>query len=385
MGRRHFAVGAVVAVFMLLWFWHRHVTGFTASLPPEEPKELCATSAEVRALAEAVLNDKVANAALEIAALKTQLLEGTRSGDALAAAAAAVADAAALTHTKKVTKEVFGSWIPDWWPGQAWGRMDDCPLIPTSAHLSGMDRNTVYSGFIDFKLKAMAPGTVLRGLEIGALHNKAVVAREGVNMTYVDYQSIEQLRKTYSEDELKTFQLPDIVGNAETLTDVADHYADFYIWSHVIEHTELTLKALATSVRVTKPGGYIFLVAPNMCQCFDRQRLVTKWEHFEEEYLDETAAARNKPEHLREWAISHLTAMNQLQITDATNHRVNTTPAEIAQLANHFKNYPIHFHTFSPSSFLTLLVNAKVKLGFRYDIVFYGEESINMIAVLQRT
>jgi SAM-dependent methyltransferase len=53
---------------------------------------------------------------------------------------------------------------------------------------------------------------------------------------------------------------------------VADESQDFVISSHVIEHFFDPIKALLEWVRVVRPGGYIFVIAPHKERTFDKDR-----------------------------------------------------------------------------------------------------------------
>lgn len=272
-------------------------------------------------------------------------------------------------------------------PGYAWAHDSDCSVLGdienNNPHVH--NRPTTYKAFLEWK-QAQNPGRKLVGLEIGALHNKAPLGVDNIEMHYIDYLPAEELKKMYPE--WKDIQVPDIVSDAEALRGIADEYADFYIWSHVIEHTELSLKALNNSLRVVRPNGYVFLMVPNMCRTFDRQRLTTNWEHFVEEFYDESAAARNKKEHYREWTISHLTAAEHNKYV-ANGHLNVLQPkqSDVDHWYNHFyeKKYSIHYHTWTPTSLLEFIVRAKTDLGFKLDLLYFSLESLNMIVVLQKS
>jgi ubiquinone/menaquinone biosynthesis C-methylase UbiE len=277
---------------------------------------------------------------------------------------------------------------PPSFPGYAWGHDPDCSLLGEleNNNPSTHNRATTYKAFLGWK-QAQNPGRKLVGLEIGALHNKAQLGVDGIDMHYIDYLSAEELKIQYSEWK-DTIQVPDIVSDAESLRGINDGYADFYIWSHVIEHTELSLRALNNSLRVVRPNGFVFLTVPNMCRTFDRQRLTTNWEHFVEEYLDESAAEKNRKEHFREWSISHLTAQDMPKyITNGHLNTLQPSQEEISSLQKHFldKHYSIHYHTWTPTSLLEFLTKAKTDLGMKLDMLYFSVESLNLIVVLQRS
>ena len=108
----------------------------------------------------------------------------------------------------------------------------------------------------------------LEGLEIGgSAHNPF-----GLNTKNVDFTGELDTVYKRAEVELCGESLPvDIVARGDELP-VSDESQDFVISSHVIEHFFDPIKALREWMRVVRPGGYIFVIAPHKERTFDKDR-----------------------------------------------------------------------------------------------------------------
>jgi len=108
----------------------------------------------------------------------------------------------------------------------------------------------------------------LRGLEIGgSSHNPF-----GLKTLNVDYTA--SMDTVYKQSELKIVgkALPvDIVASGDALP-ILDESQDFVVTSHVLEHIPDPIMALEEWYRVTKPGGYVFMIIPHKERTFDRDR-----------------------------------------------------------------------------------------------------------------
>ena len=108
----------------------------------------------------------------------------------------------------------------------------------------------------------------LKGLEIGgSSHNPF-----GLKTKNVDYTA--DLATVHKLEEIKMCGAAlevDIVAPGDALP-VADASQDFVISSHVIEHFFDPIKAIKEWMRVIRPGGYIFIIAPHKERTFDKER-----------------------------------------------------------------------------------------------------------------
>ncbi|HEX3624933.1 MAG TPA: glycosyltransferase [Verrucomicrobiae bacterium] len=111
----------------------------------------------------------------------------------------------------------------------------------------------------------------LEGLEIGgSSHNPF-----GLKTKNVDYTA--DLMTVHKEEEVKMCGRAlsvDIVAPGDALP-VADGSQDFVISSHVIEHFFDPIKAIKEWLRVVRPGGFIFIIAPHKERTFDKTRTRT--------------------------------------------------------------------------------------------------------------
>lgn len=98
----------------------------------------------------------------------------------------------------------------------------------------------------------------LSGLEIGgSAHNPF-----GLRTLNVDYtDDMETIYKKGEYDFCQEKMPVDIVADGDNIP-VEDESQDFVISSHVMEHFFDPIKALKEWMRVTKVGGYIFIIAP---------------------------------------------------------------------------------------------------------------------------
>ncbi len=100
----------------------------------------------------------------------------------------------------------------------------------------------------------------LRGLEIGGSAHNAF----GLNTLNVDYT--DDYTTTFKKHEVELageYMKVDIVASGDDLP-LKDGTVDFVISSHVIEHFYDPVKAIQEWLRVVRPGGYVFIIAPHI-------------------------------------------------------------------------------------------------------------------------
>ncbi|MFN8392566.1 MAG: methyltransferase domain-containing protein [Bdellovibrionota bacterium] len=185
-----------------------------------------------------------------------------------------------------------------------------------------------------------------RGLEIGPLH-RPLPRHGGMQVDYIDRYTVPQLREHYPE--LKDLPLvePTIIGDGETLSEVADQTYDFLIAAHVIEHTRNPISAIEQWCRVLKPGGLLYLIVPDKRITFDKQRVRTTLEHMILDYV--SPSAERDFEHFLDYAVF----VNKKQQWMAVE--------EAKRLCA--EDYSIHFHVFLPSDVIRLVewISANVR------------------------
>jgi SAM-dependent methyltransferase len=99
----------------------------------------------------------------------------------------------------------------------------------------------------------------LRGLEIGGSAHNAFGLKT-LNIDYTDdYSTVFKKQEIELAGECMKV---DIVASGDNLP-FKDSSVDFVISSHVIEHFYDPVKAIEEWLRVVKPGGYVFIIAPH--------------------------------------------------------------------------------------------------------------------------
>lgn len=108
----------------------------------------------------------------------------------------------------------------------------------------------------------------LRGLEIGGSAHNAFNLKT-LNVDYTD-----DYTTCFKQEEARlcgSYMKVDIVAAGDDLP-FKDNTVDFVINSHVIEHFYDPVHAIEEWLRVVKPGGYVFIIAPHKERTFDRDR-----------------------------------------------------------------------------------------------------------------
>jgi SAM-dependent methyltransferase len=125
---------------------------------------------------------------------------------------------------------------------------------------------------------------------------------------------------------------------------------DVVFSSHVIEHLANPLRALAAWRRVTRPGGYMLIVAPHMQGTFDHRRAITSLEHIVEDF--ERGIEEDDMTHLDETLSLHDRTRDVPMDDDTWAETRRSNPSTRA----------LHHHTFTTPSLLALLDRAGLEL-----------------------
>jgi len=208
------------------------------------------------------------------------------------------------------------------------------------------------------------------GIEIGAL-NSPLRVPPSVEVRYVDYLPIHTLRRHHAHlvADGQTLVVPDVIDDGELLESFADESVDFVIASHFIEHCEDPIGALAAHLRVVRRGGILLQVLPDKRFSFDVARPITSLDHLIRDHDD--GPKRSRQEHYREWA-EHVDKVAQ---QDIERHA-----ADLAA-----RRFSIHFHVWTPSAYLHLLLHCQA-IGLPFDIDFFRQNNkIEFITVLRKT
>jgi SAM-dependent methyltransferase len=193
----------------------------------------------------------------------------------------------------------------------------------------------------------------LKALEIGG--PSRVFTADGLLPIYPIASSVDCVQwaaRTFwhTLDPAQGFQ-PDGVRRGELyilddldLGPLPDDAYELVFCSHVLEHIANPLRALRAWRRVTRPGGYLLVVAPHMSGTFDHRRPLTPLSHIIEDF--ERSVGEDDLTHLEE-------------VIELHDHSLDATSRDrAAWLQRHKENVNsrvLHHHTFTTRSLLTLL------------------------------
>ena len=207
------------------------------------------------------------------------------------------------------------------------------------------------------------------GIEIGALYLPLRLPR-GAAVRYVDRLSLPELRAHYPELAEYELVTPDIVDDGERLDSIADASTDFVVANHLIEHCQDPIGTLSAYARVLRDGGILYLAAPDRRRSrFDRKRAETTIQHLVDDH--EHGPAGSRADHYDEWA--HL--------------GIDVPPDEAPSRARELEadGYSIHFHTFTLTSFLSLLLHCRTAYGIPLEVLAAETNDHEFIVIAQKS
>jgi SAM-dependent methyltransferase len=206
------------------------------------------------------------------------------------------------------------------------------------------------------------------GIEIGALHLPLSLPR-AAHARYVDRMGIEGLRTHYPELDVYELVAPDIVDDGESLSSLADGSVDFVIANHLIEHCQDPIGTLQAYARVLREDGVLYLAAPDRRRTiFDRRREETSLEHLLRDHREGPAWSRAI--HYEEW----------------TRLAIGVPSDEVAEHAAGLEaqDYSIHFHTFTLTSFLGLMLHCREAYELPFEVLATETNDHEFIVIARR-
>jgi ubiquinone/menaquinone biosynthesis C-methylase UbiE len=144
----------------------------------------------------------------------------------------------------------------------------------------------------------------LSGIEIGGSANNSFNLQNCLNVDVTG--DMDSVFKKAEERLCGEKMTVDIVASGDNLP-LQDESVDYVISSHVIEHFFDPIKAINEWLRVTKKGGYIFIIAPHKDRTFDKDREITKLEEIISRHGKETVSSSGK-----HWNVWDTEAFGQL-------------------------------------------------------------------------
>ena len=190
-------------------------------------------------------------------------------------------------------------------------------------------------------------------------------------MRHVDAKSTAELRRSY-EQEMAGFDIVDVdvVCDAQTLAAVPDESEDFLIANQVFEHLEDPLLGLRNFLRVIRRGGCVFLTIPEKRFTFDADRPSTPFAHLLEDYV--FGPERSRESHYREW----------VELVEKVP-KAESGP-RLEELMNRL-HYSIHFHVWTQSDMLAMLLEARGLPGLAFEIDGFKANQCEAIIVLRKS
>jgi SAM-dependent methyltransferase len=221
------------------------------------------------------------------------------------------------------------------------------------------------------KVRDFASRRYLRGqgIEIGGLH-RPLPLYEGATVKYVDRLSTEEVRRYYPRVSDQTQVTVDIVDDGETLRTISDASVDFVIANHMLEHTRNPIATIETFLRVTKPGGCIFMAIPDKRYTFDSKREITPFAHLCEDY-------RRGPEwsdraHYEDWVRN----VGKQPTEEAALKLIEEC---LAQQTN------IHFHVWTFAEMVEMFLSMHREFAFPIEIEAAIQNGHEVVVVLRKS
>lgn len=141
------------------------------------------------------------------------------------------------------------------------------------------------------------------------------------------------------------------VLEATNLHEIGTESYDFFLSSHMIEHTANPIKAIKEWMRVVKVNGYLILLIPHKDGTFDHNRPITSVGHLIDDYKNDVT----------EEDLTHMEEI--LTLHDLRLDPEAGSPEEFLERSrNNFMNRCFHHHVFTSISVLELMDYLKLKI-----------------------
>lgn len=213
------------------------------------------------------------------------------------------------------------------------------------------------------------------GIEIGALHNPLNVSGKAT-VRYVDRMTVTDLKVHYPEQKDLPLVNVDIVEDGETLTSIPSASQDFVIANHFLEHCQNPIKTMHSMLRVLKPEGILYLGIPDKRYTFDVHRPITDIDHLLKDYRE--GAEWSRKQHFLEWA--------KFPTLGYTSENDGLDDPRIEAEATRFmeQDYSIHYHVWTQTEILELLVTLQRTLHFAFNVELFLKNKDEMVLVLRK-
>jgi SAM-dependent methyltransferase len=181
-----------------------------------------------------------------------------------------------------------------------------------------------------------------KGVEFGA-GSRPLPLPVVADVDYAEpFQSSEQYARMGYTDNTVVAKYKNPIENQH---EIKDGSLDFLVAAHVIEHTPNPIGAIVESYRKLKPGGNLVLVVPDKRRTFDKKRETTSLEHMMLDF--------EKPDRARDFENYLDFYRNAKQLPDP----------EAAARKAHADGMDIHYHVWTPGTFLRMMTHIMEKLA----------------------
>jgi len=232
----------------------------------------------------------------------------------------------------------------------------------------------------------------LRGLEFGPA-DRPWIPPTAPGIRYIDHLSTEELRKKYtgwSDYRAEDFCEIHFVNDGRPLTEILGNWVDLdvVVASHVIEHIPNLLKWLQELGSILKPGGLLFLAAPNKRFEFDRLRRVTELVDVLSDFLDDRK--RPSPRSMMDYWVHYATLNGAPSWSEEVEPKALTLSFPLktcfadAKEAVESPNYKdVHVSAFTPNSFVRILHGLTVLELLPFELVEVQAAGMEFLAMLK--
>jgi len=189
------------------------------------------------------------------------------------------------------------------------------------------------------------------GMEIGAFDSPFPVPLD-CSVLYGDTFDYRSVTAPISPESRLALVIPNIKARFEDLEAISNDSLDFFVASHVIEHTRNPIGAILGALAKLRQGGSLLLVVPDKERTFDKERELTTLDHLIADH--EQPSFERDEQHYREY----------YKLAEPVPEAVyeQTWRMWAAQ------NYPIHYHTWTLRTFLEMVDEVRRRAGIALEV-----------------
>lgn len=197
-------------------------------------------------------------------------------------------------------------------------------------------------------------------LEIGASHAHFPFNKETTNVIYQDRLNQDDRKaevaiydKAVNPDDIIN---PDIISDA-SICPFPDNYFDGIVCSHLLEHLVNPYKAIFEWLRVTKIGGYLYMIVPDKNLTFDHKREVTSLQHIINDFHND---------------------VKEVELEHYVDYCTNVGHEGSDKIEEYYKAQTnIHVHVFDQESLKWMLK--------MFNVVDFAQFGMNMCVLIKKT